>query len=189
MSGNESAERSEEDSAKDAEESEAPADAWTNTPPAPAFPQYPGPPAQDPPAEGQQPYGYGFPGYPPQDFGGVHQPPQFPGVPGQEYGGGYPPYPPPEQAGPPPYESVPPPYEAMPPNGTGSAEAESPPPAAEPEEYDEAERTQYVEQRPPAETTQLDGGYEGYNEGGHQGYAQPYPAQQFGPPPGAEQAP
>jgi MinD-like ATPase involved in chromosome partitioning or flagellar assembly len=189
MSGNESAERSEEDSAKDAEESEAPADAWTNTPPAPAFPQYPGPPPQDHPAEGQQPYG--FPGYPPQDFGGVHQPPQFPGVPGPEYGGGYPPYPPPEQAGPPPYESVPPPYESMPPNGSGSAEAEPPgPPIAEPpENYDENERTQYVEQRPPAETTQLDGGYEGYNEGGYQGYAQPYPAQQYGPPPGAEQAP
>jgi MinD-like ATPase involved in chromosome partitioning or flagellar assembly len=189
MSGNESAERSEEDSAKDAEESEAPADAWTNTPPAPAFPQYPGSPPQDHPAEGQQPYG--FPGYPPQDFGGVHQPPQFPGVPGPEYGGGYPPYAPPEQAGPPPYESVPPPYESMPPNGSGSAEAEpSGPPIAEPpDNYDENERTQYVEQRPPAETTQLDGGYEGYNEGGYQGYAQPYPAQQFGPPPGAEQAP
>jgi MinD-like ATPase involved in chromosome partitioning or flagellar assembly len=183
MSGNESAEPSEEDSAKEAE---APADAWTNTPPAPAFPQYPGPPAQDPPADGEQPYG--FPGYPPQDFGGVPQPPQFPGVPGQDYGGGYPPYPPPEQAGPPPFESIPPPYEAMPPNGAGSAEAQ-PPPAAEPEEYDEAERTQYVEQRPPAETTQLDGGYEGYNEGGYQGYAPPYPAQQFGPPTGAEQAP
>jgi MinD-like ATPase involved in chromosome partitioning or flagellar assembly len=189
MSGNESAERSEEDSVKDAEESEAPADAWTNTPPAPAFPQYPGAPPQDQPAEGQQPYG--FPGYPPQDFGGVHQPPQFPGVPGPEYGGGYPPYPPPEQAGPPPYESVPPPYESMPPNGSGSAEAEptGPPIAEPPDNYDENERTQYVEQRPPAETTQLDGGYEGYNEGGYQGYAQPYPAQQFGPPPGAEQAP
>jgi MinD-like ATPase involved in chromosome partitioning or flagellar assembly len=217
MSGGETAEPSEEVPAKEAEpakEADAPADAWTNTPPAPTFPQHPAP-SQDssaqatPPAEGPQPYGFGFPGYPPQDFGGVHQPPQFPGMPGPEYGG-YPPYQPPEQPGPPPYENLPPqeaggrPYDAVPTNGTGSAEAGA---AAEQEQqYDagDAERTQFVEQRPAAEATQVDAGYEGYPEGGYPGYApysspqygpppeqgQAYPGQQFyGQPPGADQAP
>jgi MinD-like ATPase involved in chromosome partitioning or flagellar assembly len=194
MSGAESAEPSEEDSAK---ETEAPADAWTNTPPAPTFPQY-GAPAQDPsaqsPADAPQPYG--FPGYPPQDFGGVHQPPQFPGVPGQEYG--YPPYQPPEQAGPPPYESAPPPYEPAqesgPPNGTGQPYESTPPngtgePEAEPQQqYDDSERTQYVEPRPAADATQVDSGYEGYSEAfpTYSPYPPP-PQQQYGPPPGAEQ--
>jgi MinD-like ATPase involved in chromosome partitioning or flagellar assembly len=210
MSGGESAEPSEGDSAKEAEETEAPADAWTNTPPAPAFPPHPGAPSQDPPAppspEGQQSYGYGFPGYPPQDFGGVHQPPRFPGMPGQEYGG-YPPYQPPEQPGPPPYDAGPPaqepgpapheasPYDAEPANGSGrpydvpstngsTGEA----PDAEPEgQYEgDAERTQFVEQQhPAAEATQMDTGYEGYAEGGYPSYA-PCPPPQFGPP-GADQ--
>ena len=183
-----------------------PGDAWTSTPPAPTFPQYPG--AADPSSSPEQAYGgYGFPGYPPQDFGGVHQPPQFPGVPGQEYGA-YPPYQPPEQPGPPPHESVPPPpYEAAPPtheiqydagpaNGTGRA-YDVPPgngaaaPAAEPEERpaaSDAERTQFVEQqqRPPAEATQVDSsgyeGYDAYTEGGYPSYAPYPPPQQYGPP-------
>jgi MinD-like ATPase involved in chromosome partitioning or flagellar assembly len=196
MSGAESAEPSEEDSAK---EPEASADAWTSTPPAPTFPQY-GAPAQDPSAQpaadGPQPYG--FPGYPPQDFGGVPQPPQFPG--GPEYG--YPPYQPPEQAGPPAYESV---QETDPPNGAGQA-YEPPSGAAEAEppqqQYDDSERTQYVEPRPPADATQVDsGGYEQYAEGfpTYSPYPPPpqygppeqgYPQQQYyAPPPGGEQAP
>ena len=183
MSGGDAVEPSEEEQAKKAAENDPAAEdegestgVWTNTPPAPTFPQYPSPqdvPGQ-PPAEGPQPYGFGFPGYPPQDFGGVHQPPQFPGTPGPEYG--YPAYQPPEQAGPPPYESTPPV------NGTGAAEAA---PAAEPEErYDEHEQTQYVERRPPAaDATQVDSSaYEGYNEGGYPGYT-PYPPPQYGPPP------
>jgi MinD-like ATPase involved in chromosome partitioning or flagellar assembly len=189
MSGNEAAEPGVEntgDEPKEPTETDAPADAWTNTPPAPTFPQYPAAPSPDPSAPG-----LGFPGYPPQDFGGVHQPPQFPGAPGQEYAA-YPPYQPPEQAGPPPYENVR--QDPGAPNGMGA-------PGTPPEQYDE-ERTQFVEQRPPAEATQLDGGYEGYTEGGYQNYAA-YPPSQYGPPPeqgqpapqfyvpqpGAEQAP
>jgi len=172
----ESAEPSEEDSDK---ETEASADAWTSTPPAPTFPQYDAPapdPSAQPSADASQPYGYGFPGYPPQDFGGVHQPPQFPGMPGQEYG--YPPYQPPEQAGPPSYESAPQPYEPTPPNGAGEAEQQPP-------QYDDNERTQYVEPR-PADATQVDGNYEGYSEA-FPAYSPYPPQQQYGPPPGAEQ--
>jgi MinD-like ATPase involved in chromosome partitioning or flagellar assembly len=211
MSGAESTEPSEEDAAK---EPDAPADAWTGTPPAPTFPQY-GAPGQDPsaqpPADGPQPYGFGFPGYPPQDFGGVPQPPQFPGVPGQEYG--YPPY----DAAPPPYEAGPPAQEtgpagpAGPPNGAGqpyeppngAAEAEPRPP-----HYDDGERTQYVEPRPAADATQVDGGgYEQQQQQYAEGFptyspypppqqygppdpGQGYPQQQYyAPPPGGEQAP
>jgi MinD-like ATPase involved in chromosome partitioning or flagellar assembly len=187
MSGNEAAEPAEADPGdkpQEPTEADAPADAWTNTPPAPTFPQYPAASAPE-----ESPPGYGFPGYPPQDFGGV-QPPQFPGVPGQEYSA-YPPYQPPEQGGPPPYESVP--QDPAAPNGLG---------APGPEEQYEAERTQFVQQRPPADATQVDGGYEGYAEGGYQNYGaypppqfgpppeQGYPGQQYyAPPPGAEQAP
>jgi MinD-like ATPase involved in chromosome partitioning or flagellar assembly len=179
MSGAESAEPREDESAK---ETEAPADAWTNTPPAPTFPPYGGPaqdPSAPPPAEGPQAYGFGFPGYPPQDFGGVHQPPQFPGAAGPEHG--YPAYqPPPGQPGPPPYEAAPPEngtaYEATPANGTGAAEPESP------RQYDDAERTQYVERRPAAESTQVD---ESYGEDGFPTYS-PYPPPQYGRPPGGE---
>jgi MinD-like ATPase involved in chromosome partitioning or flagellar assembly len=184
MSGNDAAEPSKEESAEGAAEAEAPADAWTNTPPAPTFPQYPAAPSPDPSAqaEGPQPYGYGFPGYPPQDFGGVHQPPQFPGVPGQEYGG-YPSYPAPEQAGPPPYESgAGQPHEAAPTNGTGGADSGAP---AEPYDAGDDERTQFVERRPAAEATQVDGGYEGYTDTAYQNYAA-YPPPQYGP---SEQAP
>ena len=190
MSGAESAEPSDEDSA---EETEAPADAWSNPPPAPAFPQYGAPeqdPSAQPPADAPQPYG--FPGYPPQDFGGVHQPPQFPGVSGQEQEYAY--QPPPEQAGPPLYE---PPQDTGPPNGTGQRYESTPPngagaPEAEPEpeqpQYDDSERTQYVEPRPPAaDATQADGGgYEGYGEGGfptYSPYPPPPPQQQWGGPP------
>ncbi|WP_329249247.1 AAA family ATPase [Actinoallomurus sp. NBC_01490] len=192
MSGGDAVKPSEEDRAKKPGEDKAVEEdegestgAWTNTPPAPTFPQYPAPqdaPAQ-PPAEGPQPYGFGFPGYPPQDFGAVQQPPQFPGMPapGSEYA--HPPYQPPEQ---------PAAYESMPPvNGANAAE---PPPAepepqpapAEPEERyetDEGERTHYIDRRlPAAEATQVDSGYDNYAEGGYQGYVQ-YPPPQYGPPP------
>ncbi|GLY78399.1 MinD/ParA family ATP-binding protein [Actinoallomurus iriomotensis] len=189
MSGDDAARPSEEDRAKKPGEDKAVEEdegestgVWTNTPPAPTFPQYPAPqdaPAQppaQPSTEGPQPYGFGFPGYPPQDFGGVQQPPQFPGMPapGLEYGPS--PYQPPEQPGPPPYESIPPV------NGTGAAEAAP----AEPEERyepDEEERTQYVDRRlPAAEATQVDSGYDNYSEGGYPGYAQ-YPPPQYGPQP------
>jgi MinD-like ATPase involved in chromosome partitioning or flagellar assembly len=194
MSGGDAAQPSEKDRAKKpgedkpVEEDEGESTGvWTNTPPAPTFPQYPAP--QDAPgqplAEGPQPYGFGFPGYPPQDFGAVQQPPQFPGMPapGPEYA--HPPYPPPEQAGPPSHESMPPV------NGTGAPEPVSaePEPAsapAEPEERyetDDGEQTQYVDRRlPAAEATQVDSGYDGYPEGGYPGYGQ-YPPQQYGPPP------
>ncbi|MDN3352991.1 AAA family ATPase [Actinomadura sp. DC4] len=184
MSGAESGEPSEEDSSK---ESEVPADAWTNTPPAPTFPSY-GAPAQDPSAaDAPQPYGYGFPGYPPQDFGGVHQPPQFPGAPGQEYTQAQ--YQQPEQAyEPPAQETGPPNGGGVPPNGAGAPEAER--------QYDDGERTQYVEPRPAADATQTDAeGFPTYSQYPPPQYGQQpeqgYPQQQqyYAPPPGAEQGP
>jgi MinD-like ATPase involved in chromosome partitioning or flagellar assembly len=197
MSG-ESKEPQEEEPAAD---TAAPPNAWTNTPPAPTFPPpYPGPPSQDPsvqpPAEGQQPYGYGAPGYPPHDFG-VHQPPQFPGAPAQDYGG-FPQYPAPEPGAPQPYDAAPQPYDhgpanggvpydAAPPNGAGPYDARQAPPSEPQPRYEpgDAEETQFVEQRPAAEATQADTGYEGYADGGYQGYQQ-YPAPQFGQQPEAE---
>jgi MinD-like ATPase involved in chromosome partitioning or flagellar assembly len=208
MSGERAAEPSEDDSAKEAKDADAPGDAWTNTPPAPTFPQYPGSP--DPSSSPEQAYGgYGYPGYPPQDFGGVHQPPQFPGVPSQEYGG-YPPFQPPEQPGPPPAESGPPvqevpydagtangsdgrPYDAAPANGAGAPDEPRPAEPEEPYAISDTERTQFVEQqRPAAEATQVDssayeGAYEGYAEGGYPSYAPYPPPPQFGPPQAPEQ--
>lgn len=178
MSGGEAADRSEEHSdnaAGETKDSTAQADAWTNPPPAPAFPQYLGVPSPGPSSpEGPQPYAYGFPGYPPQDFGGVHQPPPFPGTPGPEYAG-YPPYQPPEHTGPPPYEGPPP------------NDDQGEPAPADDHDLADAERTQFVEQRPAAETTQFDPVYEGYSEGGYPSYA-PYPPPQFSPSAGAGQA-
>jgi MinD-like ATPase involved in chromosome partitioning or flagellar assembly len=198
MSSGEPNEPQEEEPAPEATE---PPNAWTSTPPAPTFPPpYPAAPSQDSPAqpsaEGQQPYGY--PGYaPPHDFG-AHQPPQFPGAPHMEYGG-YPGYPQPEPAPAQPSEPAPNggqhPYEPAS-NGSGAYEAPQPPaqqpPAPETEtesryDEDEADKTQFVEQRPPAETTQIDGGYEGYAEPGYQGYP-PYAAPPFAQQPEQEQA-
>jgi MinD-like ATPase involved in chromosome partitioning or flagellar assembly len=173
MSGGDAAEQSQEVQAeKAAEDNPATVEedegestgTWTNTPPAPTFPAPQDAPAQ--PTEGPQPYGFGFPGYPPQDFGGVHQPPQFPGMPppAPEYGYAYQP---PEQAGPPPYETV---------NGTGAE------PPAEQYSTDEHERTQHVARPPAAEPTQADPGYDAYPEGGYPGY-QGYPPPQYARPP------
>src|SRR3569833_1801925 len=76
-------------------------------------------------------------------------------------------------------------YESTPPNGAGAPEAE---PEPEQPQYDDSERTQYVEPRPPAaDATQVDGGgYEGYGEGGfptYSPYPPPPPQQQWGGPP------
>jgi MinD-like ATPase involved in chromosome partitioning or flagellar assembly len=190
-----------------AEEGSTPPNPWTNTPPAPTFPASPSDPSAQPAGEGQPPYAFGTPGYPPPpDFGA---PPQYPGAPAQDYGPGFGPYPPqgfgpvpaqePQDAAAPeqrdgaaqrPQEEGPAqPYDAGPADADDGAapydvQQPSQPPAdqqgdAEPAD---AERTQFVEQqRPVAEVTQADG-FETYGDGGYPGYPQ-YSAPAYGGPP------
>ncbi len=186
MSGAEPSEENPAKAAEDPKQTDAPSDAWTNTPPAPTFPQYgePQDPSAPPAAES-----YGFPGYPAHDYGAAPAAPATPAAPqfpGQEYGG-YPSYQPPEQAGPPSQETGPPNvgHESLPPNGAAETE-----PAAEESYEDAAEQTHYVErpQPPAAETTQVDPGYGGYTgEGGFPTYSPYPPPPQFGPAPGQQQ--
>jgi MinD-like ATPase involved in chromosome partitioning or flagellar assembly len=108
----------------------------------------------------------------------------------QDYGG-YPQFQAPEPGVSQPYDSGPPggapqPYDAAPPNGSAPHESQQ-----EPErryEPGDAEETQFFEQRPAAEATQADTGYEGYPGGGYEGYQgyPQYPAPQFGQQPGGE---
>ncbi|MCO6007431.1 AAA family ATPase [Actinoallomurus purpureus] len=187
-----------------AEEDPAPANPWTNTPPAPTFPASSPDPSAQPSGEGQPPYGFGAPGYPPPpDFGA---PPQYPSAPAAEYGPAFAPFPTqgfgpvsaqdaqdtgaPDQRGGAqhPGEGSAQPYDAGPADpddGSAPYDVQQPSPPAEPEDDQgvaDAERTQLVEQqRPAAEATQADG-FEMYGDGGYPGYPQ-YSAPAFGGPP------
>ncbi|GAA4637535.1 hypothetical protein GCM10023196_091720 [Actinoallomurus vinaceus] len=186
-----------------ADEAAPPPNPWTNTPPAPTFPAVP--PETSGPGEGQPPYGFGAPGYPPPpEFGA---PPQFPGTPAREYGPAFGPYPPqgfgPQEhqeaevaeqrddaQGPQDGRAEPaPPYDAEPADPAAPYDVQQPSPAATPQDEPrgdadvaDAERTQLVQpQRPAAEATQADG-FEMYGDGGYTGYPQ-YSAPAFGGPP------
>ncbi|GAA0348910.1 AAA family ATPase [Actinoallomurus spadix] len=185
-----------------------------------------------PAGEGQPPYAFGTPGYPPppefgvppqfpgapsQEYGPGFLPfPQQQGFPAaaqeaqedaaaeQRDSGRHPQEDQPEQAPAQPYDAGP----ADPDDGSAPYDVQQPSQPAEPagdreQALDDAERTQFVEQRPVAEVTQADGfevtqadGFEVYGDGGYPGYPQ-YSAPAFGPPyaqppagyPAAEQGP
>ncbi|GAA4618355.1 hypothetical protein GCM10023195_82450 [Actinoallomurus liliacearum] len=193
-----------------AEETGPPPNPWTNTPPAPMFPAPPADPAGEGQSagEGQPPYAFGAPGYPPPPEFGV--PPQFPGAPAQEYGPGFVPFPPQgfgpgpaqepqddaaagqrdgaqptqeirrEQEPAQPYDAGP----ADPDDGAAPYDVQQPSQPVDSaddreQEFDEAEQTRFEPRA--AEVTHADG-FEMYGDGGYTGYPQ-YSAPAFGGPP------